>query len=89
MEKWKRPVSQWESEWVVKVGIALLGLLKMCRKKVLASQKIAKNSTINLAKKKAQKQKEQEKSAKKSAKKSGQKSLITFKRPLKSAKKFC
>jgi len=36
---------------VVKVGIALLGLLKMCRKKVLASQKIAKNSTINLAKK--------------------------------------
>ena len=31
--------------------------------------------------------KEQEKSAKKSAKKSGQKSLITFKRPLKSAKK--
>ena len=37
---------------MVKVGIALLGLLKMCRKKVLASQKIAKNSTINLAKKK-------------------------------------
>ena len=36
---------------MVKVGIALLGLLKMCRKKVLASQKIAKNSTINLAKK--------------------------------------